>query len=450
MSEELLSIGEQAIRLAEKMGADQAEAYLSKSRSFAIEVENSAIKSADERRDIGIGVRSIIGKKIGFAYVTTVNDDDIEEIVARSVEIARASIEDPDFATLPSVTTKQYIRPKGLFSKEIADLSSDDAADLLIRTVEASKAGLEGRDFAIAAGIQSAASLSTIVNSLGVSGTEERTSIMLYSYPIVKEGDDQTASYEYQISRTLKDVDPEFIGTNAAKLTLQCLGPKPIEGGDMPVLLAPLGTGRLFGAGFAGAISAEEVQYGRSYISDAIGDEIASSVLSIVDDGLLPGGIGSRSFDAEGVPSQKTPVLESGVLRSLLHNSYTANKEDVANTANASRASYSGLPSISTSNFIIEGGKGTFDDFVSEIDRGVICRNTGDRPNMTTGELSAMILEGFYVEHGEVKHALKNTLVGINMRDLLKRVVRVGSDVRATFSMMAPSVLIESASVTSG
>jgi PmbA protein len=206
----------------------------------------------------------------------------------------------------------------------------------------------------------------------------------------------------------------------------------------------------LFGAGFAGAINAEEVQYGRSYISDAIGDEIASDIFNVVDDGLLSEGIGSRTFDAEGVPSQKTPVIESGVLKSLLHNSYTANKVDVENTANASRASYSGLPSISTSNFIIEPGKGALDDFVSEIDRGVICRNTGDRPNMTTGDLSAMILEGFYIEHGEIKHPLKNTLIGINMKDLLKRVVRVGTDVRKTFSMVTPSVLIERASVTSG
>ncbi|RLI60014.1 MAG: hypothetical protein DRO87_00985 [Candidatus Thorarchaeota archaeon] len=449
MTEDLLSIGEQAVKLAEKLGADQAEAYVSESRSFAIEVENTAIKSADEIRDLGVGVRSVIGKKIGFAYVTTVQLDDIAEIVEKSVQIARASIADPAFETLPG-TDMQHPVVKGLYSKEIAELSSDEAASLLLRAIDSSRAVLEGRDFAVSGGIDVGSVHNAVVNSLGVNASEKRTSIILYSYPIVKEGDDQTTSYEYQVSRELNKIDPEWVGTQAAEMTLRLLGPKTIDGGDLPVLLAPMGAGRVFASGFAGAVNAEEVQYGRSYISDAIGDEIASEQLTIVDDALLPAGIGSRAFDAEGVSSRKTQVVENGVLKSLLHNSYTANKDGVENTANASRVSYSGLPSISPSNFIITPDKGTFDDLVSEMGRGVICRNTGDRPNMTTGEMSAMILEGFYVENGEIKHALKNTLMGINMRDLLKRVVRVGADVRTTLSMITPSVMIERAMITSG
>jgi PmbA protein len=122
----------------------------------------------------------------------------------------------------------------------------------------------------------------------------------------------------------------------------------------------------------------------------------------------------------------------------------------VENTGNASRPSYSGLPSISTSNFIISPGTGTLDDLISEIDRGVLCRNTADRPNMTTGDLSAMLFEGFYVERGEIKHPLKNTLVGINMRDLLQRISRVGSDTKTTLAMITPSFVVEKATVTSG
>ena len=90
------------------------------------------------------------------------------------------------------------------------------------------------------------------------------------------------------------------------------------------------------------------------------------------------------------------------------------------------------------------------DDLISEIDKGIYCKNTGDRPNMTTGDLSAMVMEGFYIEHGEIKHPVKNTLIGINMRDLLQRIHRVGADTRATFSIVSPSLVIESAKITSG
>jgi PmbA protein len=189
---------------------------------------------------------------------------------------------------------------------------------------------------------------------------------------------------------------------------------------------------------------------GRSYITDAFGEHIASDILQVIDDGTIPGGLGTRSFDAEGYRSQKTTIIESGVLKNLLHNSYTSNKDNVDNTGNAARPSYSGLPRISTSNFIVQPGKGTLEDFIEELDKGVVCRNTGDRPNMTTGDLSAMIMEGYYVENGEIQHPLKNTLIGINMKDLLKGISHIGSDTRTTFSMITPSIVVENAIITSG
>jgi len=449
VTDALLDIGEKAIKLAEKMGADQAEVYVAKSRAYEIEAENNAIKGASEQRDAGIGIRTVIGKKIGFAYVTTLEPSDIEETITNSLNLAKASFEDPDFVTLPS-SGGSYQEAKKIFNKEVDELSSDEAAILLIRTIDATKEKLEGTDYAIEASIQSSSSSSAIVNSLGIAKTESRTSISLYSYPVIKDGEDQTASYEYQISRDLNDIDPEYIGTKAAELALGFLRPKTIEGGEMPVIFAPLGASSILGRGFAGAVNAEEVQMGRSYIADAFGELIASETLEITDDGTIPGGLGTRTFDAEGYRSQRTPVIESGVLKNLLHNSYTSNKDNVDNTGNAARPSYSGLPRISTSNFIVTPRKGTFEDFISEMDKGVICRNTGDRPNMTTGELSAMIMEGYYVENGEIQHPLKNTLIGINMKDLLKRVTRVGSDTRTTFSMITPSFVIESANITSG
>jgi PmbA protein len=449
MSEQLLELGERAVKMAEKLGADQAEAYVGQSSAFIIDVENSAIKSAEEQRDAGIGIRTVIDKKIGFAYVTTIYEDDIKEAVSMSFDLAKASIADPKFVSLPSCDS-DYPKVTGLFDKAIKDFSSDDAAEYVIRVIDASKQVLEGREYAIEGGIQTSSSMSAVVNSLGVAKSAARTFITLYALPIVKEGEDQTTSYEYQISRKLSDIDPEWIGENAAHFTLRNLGPKTIEGGEMPVVFGPLGASTVLGRGFAGAVSAEEVQKGRSYISDAFGDKIASDIVSVTDDALIDFGIGSRSYDGEGHPTQRTSIIDSGVLKSLLHNSYTANKDDVPNTGNASRPSYSGLPSISTSNFVLSPGKGSLDDLVSEIDRGVICQRTADRPNMTTGDLSAMLLEGFYIKSGEIKHPLKNTLVGINMRDLLQRISRVGDDTRTTFSMVTPSFVLENATVTSG
>lgn len=449
MDNHLLELASKALKRAEKMGAQQIEVYIASSRSFSIEVENSSIKSASEIRDGGCGIRSIIDKKIGFAYVTNLNERDILEMAERSVSIARSSVADPNFVSLPDASSS-YPSVKGIFDSAIDNLDSETATDLIIRTVEASKTATNGLKTAVEASISTSTSTMAIVNSLGVRGIQKATSIVLFSYPTIKTDSDQNSSFEFQVSRQLKAIDPEWVGTNAGKNAVANLGGKIIEGGEMPVILAPLAVSVVLGSGFGGAINAEEVQLGRSYISDALGEEIASPELHIIDDGLREGGVGSRNFDAEGVPSRTTEVLEDGVLKSLLHNSYTANKDGVENTGNASRPSYSGLPSISTTNMVIRPGKGRLEDLASEIGRGILVKNTWDRPNMTTGDLSALVAEGFYIENGSIAFPVKSTLVGINMRDVLKRVSIVGEDVRVTSSVVSPSIVLESAKVTSG
>ena len=288
MTDDLLAIGEKTVHLAEKMGADQAEACIVRSVLYEIEAENNAIKSASEEFDAGIGLRTVIGKKIGFAYVTTLDESDIKEVIENSLSLARASIEDPDFVTLPS-PVNNYKEAKQIFDKDVDELTSEEAAELLIRTIDATKEKLEGRDYAIESSITSSSSSSAIVNSLGISLAESRTSVSLYSYPVIKDGEDQTASYEYQISRNLHDMDPEYIGRTAAELAIGFLGPKIIESGEMPVIFTPLGASAILGRGFAGAVNAEEVQMGRSYIADAFGESIASESLEIIDDGTFPG-----------------------------------------------------------------------------------------------------------------------------------------------------------------
>ena len=449
MTKQLTDLAEKTVKVAERLGAEQAEVYIGSTRSFSIDVENNAIKSAAERRDAGCGIRCVFGKKIGFAYVTTLNGDDIENALRRSISLAKASVADPDFVSLPGPESR-YPVVKDLFDKGVEGLTADEAADLIAGCLDAAKEPLHGRKYAIQADLSTSSGSRAIANSLGVSQSAESTSITMYSEVTIKEQADQTSSYEYLVSRALREINPEWIGRTASENALRNLGAKTIEGGDMSVIMTPLAVSTVVGSGFADAVNAEEVQQGRSYISDAIGSEVASDELHIVDDGLLKGGVGSRAFDAEGALSQRTQVLKGGVLRSLLHSSYTANKDRVPNTGNASRPSYAGMPMIATTNFVIEPRRGMLEDLVSEVKKGVLCMNTFDRPNMTTGDLSAMVSEGFYIEGGELRQGVKSTLIGINMRDLLKRVIRVGADTRATGRMVTPSIVIDSAKITSG
>ena len=449
MTEQIIDIANHAVNKAIKLGASQAEAYVSSTRSFSIDVENNSIKSANERRDSGCGVRAVVGKQIGFAYVTTIDESDIIAAAEQAVKLAKASVEDPEFESLPSFDGN-YPTIKGLLDNKIKTISSEDAAALIVRCVDSTLEYSKKYKVATEAQLSANYGQRALANSLGIHVSSESTSVFIFSYPTIKAENDQTSSYDFQISRSLDDIKPEDIGKNAATSTIENLGGKSIEGGDLPVIITPIAASTILGNGFGNAVNAEEIQYGRSYISDAFGEQIASKALHIVDDAVLESGIGSRPFDAEGYRSQKTEVISNGVLKSLLHNSYTANKDNVDNTGNASRPGYSGIPSISSSNLVIQPGKSSLDDLIEEVGTGVLCRNTGDRPNMTTGDLSAMVSEGHYFENGEIKHPLKSTLIGINMRDLLKRVTLVGSDSKVTPSTISPSIVIESAKITSG
>ncbi len=449
MREEILGIAEIAVRHAERQGAEQAEAFVASTRSFTIEVENNSIKSAAERCDSGCGIRCVIDSRIGFAYVTTIREEDVRAAVERAISLAHVSVPDPDFGSLPSASGG-YPVVERLYDRAMANLSSEEAADIVTRMVDATKESLSDYKYAIEAQMRTSRGGAGIVNSLGIEAYYEGTTGYIYSAPTIKTEDEQTSSSEYELARALREFDPEKVGREAAAAVIANLGGRRIENDKMPVVFGPIAVGSVLGGGFGGAVNAEEVQFGRSYVADALGQQIASEHLTIVDDALSPGEVSSRPFDGEGVPSRRIMLLEQGVLKSLLHNSYTAQKDQVENTAHASRSSYSSPPRIAPSNLIVQPGRGGLMDLVEEVGRGILCRDTGDRPNMTTGDLSALVMEGYYFENGEIRYPVKSTLIGINMLDLLRRVILVGGDVRRTSEAITPSIVVEQAQITSG
>ncbi|MHA1587237.1 MAG: PmbA/TldA family metallopeptidase, partial [Candidatus Thorarchaeota archaeon] len=204
MDQRLLEIGEMIVKRAEELGASQAEAYVAASRSFTIDVENNAIKSASEKRDAGCGIRSVVKKGgIGFAYVTTIQDEDLFEAAEKSVKLAKVSVPDPDFHALPSYDGI-YPPVKGLFDPAIRRLSSEGAAELIMRTVDATNEAVNKKQTAVEAQLYASTRTKAIVNSLGISSSVETTFMLINSSPTVKDDNEQTSSYEFQVSRNLK------------------------------------------------------------------------------------------------------------------------------------------------------------------------------------------------------------------------------------------------------
>ncbi len=449
MKELLLELGGSVVREAERLGATQAEVYLQSINKLEIKIERGAVRAASKSQNTGCGIRSVMGKRTGYTFVTTINKDNVFQSVHDSINAAKSSAPDEQFVSLPSYSGS-YPAIRGLHDERVAELTAEEASDLIVRGVSACR-DVSGLEKNLIHGLISATSFTTaIVNSLGLNCHDQKTEIMLDLGAVIGEGDKQCSSSEEMTSCRLQYIEPEAIGRTAAERALSLRDARTIQGGDMQLVLAPQAVEKLLGGGLVPAVNAREVQDGKSYLANSMGSTIAPSFVDIVDDALVEGGVGSRSFDGEGSPSKRTTIVGSGMLASYLHDSYSSSRAQVENTSNASRSSYQRLPVISESNLVVSPGHGSRDDLVKEIDEGVLCRFTIDTPNMVTGELSAMIMEGFYIRTGEIQHALKSTLFGTTMQSLLKNISNVGSDVERRGSVITPSIIIDSVKITSG
>jgi PmbA protein len=209
------------------------------------------------------------------------------------------------------------------------------------------------------------------------------------------------------------------------------LGAKKPATERLPVILDPWAASSFLGV-LAGSLSAEEVQKGRSLLADRVGEDVGSTLLSLVDDGRLPDGPASSPFDDEGVPTTRTVLVERGVLRGFLHNTETARREGTASTGNARRSSYRGVPGVSPSNLVVEAGSASPEDLLARAGRAVYVQDVSgvhSGANPVSGEFSVGAT-GLRVENGRLGEPLREMTVASTLLDMLTAVTAVGSDLR--------------------
>ncbi|MFX1287605.1 MAG: metallopeptidase TldD-related protein, partial [Promethearchaeota archaeon] len=217
----------------------------------------------------------------------------------------------------------------------------------------------------------------------------------------------------------------------------------------MPVILTPKGTINLILNPIASAINAEFYQYKRSFLVDKREKKIGSELLNIEDNALIDGAVGSSAFDGEGVPCKNKRIIKSGIfLKSgLLHNSYTAGKEGVESTGNASRRSFSSIPSIGISNLILKPGLVPQEEIIKDVKEGILLNSTADSPNIATGDFSGLISQGNLIIDGEVKQALNETMFGINLLDLFRNIEAISKEFKVYGSYYAPFVKVNNVQI---
>ena len=293
-----------------------------------------------------------------------------------------------------------------------------------------------------------------LVSSLGIAIEGQATFCYVYLSAHARRGDDVQTALGLVSGREPGELDAEAAGLEAAGKAAALLGAAPCASGRYTVVFDREVAAAVLSV-ISQALSAEAVQKGRSLFAGRVGERVAAGQVRLVDDGLHPDGMASSPFDDEGVPHELTPLIEAGVLRGFLHNSYTARKEGGAtrSTGNASRGSYRSAPGVAPTNLVLDPGAGSLEDLFGRVGRGVYVVNISglhSGANPVNGEFSVGAT-GHLIEAGDRGRPVREITIASDMLALLANVVDRADDARwipMYGSVLTPSVAIADVTVS--
>jgi PmbA protein len=447
---DILELAARALEHAARLGAREAEVFLERTGRLALMAERSLLKTGERLSREAAIVRCYIGGSLGLASTTRLNLESVLEAVEGAVKLARSTPPDPRFRGLPSPGT--YPSVDGLYDPGLASMDEEALARILAEGVERAR-GHPGVD--VLGSIALTVSEEAVANTLGVAVKSTSTDLQAsIQCKVERDGDVGTAS-DFLVTRDHREASLGELSQRTGERALSYLGARRVESGEYSLVMDERSTlltmqGILMQAG-----SGLQVLLGRSYLAGRLGQPIGPETLTIIDDGVVAGGIHSRPFDDEGSPCMRKPLVERGVLRNFLTDSYTAQALGLPNTGNATRRympftfRLRSRPQPAPSNLQVQPGDYTREELIAETRRGILLELSPLPPIGDTPIISSMIDHGFLIENGEIRHPVKNAMVGTTVPELLLNIDGIGRSVRNDAGQMAPYIRVRSVCVSS-
>lgn len=444
---ELISIAGKAVKSVTKLGATHCDVLVTNTRTLSADIEKGSVKQASMANDPGVAIRAFRNGSSGFAYCTGHDAKSIDRAASLAASQAKAGTPDSDFKGLPEKATPAKVG--GLFEPKVADLGSDDVVGMVMEL--AAIAGDDKRIYSSNASVNISVCEVALANSNGIEMTQKMSSHDMVAESVAKDGSDMFSGFDFYSSRRFNADALREVGESAREHAIKGLSQTKIETGDYPVVMDPLALGFLLANAVGAGVNADSVQRKRSYLAGKLGKKIGASLFSVTDDPTIAWAVGSTAFDGEGTPARKKAVIDKGKLSSYLYDSYTAGKDSVRSTGNASRGgsawSYRSPPSISTSNLVVHEGRSTFDQMVRETKNGVYLRATFDHPNLATGEFSGLMMESYMIDDGEIGPSIRQATIGVGLVDMFNSVDMVGKGHKDCFGVRTPAIRISKARI---
>jgi PmbA protein len=444
---EISELAEKAVETVRSFGGAVCDVLVLSTRATTVEIEKNSIKQASFSDDPGVAVRVFDRGSLGFAYCTSHDESDIRRAAEMAVSQARGGTADDDFKGLPE--SGKMDAAQGLYDRSIADMQPDEAVDMLIALVD--EATSDSRISSVNASLIVAANGVALANSNGVVVDQRLTAFDVTAEAVAKADGEMFSGLDFASGRRLDRDSPREVGGTAMRQAIRGLRHAKVETRDYPVVFDPVAAAYILASSIGGGANAENVQRGRSFLAGRLESTLASESLSIHDDPTMPWAFGSTSFDGEGVRSCRKAVVEHGVLKTYLHDSYTAGKDSLQSTGNSSRGgavwSFRHPPGISFSNLVVGTGDVSTDEMVRDCGEGIYLRLTFDYPNLATGEFSALLMEGYVIEDGAIGPSVRQATMGLNITELLSRIDMIGSEPRQAFGVLTPALRISKARI---
>lgn len=431
---------------AKRLGATSADLLFAEGEAFTASVRLGQVEKIKDAREKVVGLRIFVGYRQAMSATSDLADASLDGLIEDTLAMARVTADDPD-AGLPEREEFRLDLPDlGLWEPEPVDLTLDRRIDLARETEAAalsSDARLTNSD---GAEFGSSSSRILFANSHGFRGEYAGATYGLSVVPIAAENGSMQRDHWYSVKRRFALLDsPESIGKEAARRTLRRLGARRVKTQRVPVVFDPEVSAGLIGQ-LAGAVSGYAIYKGASFLVDRLGEAIAAPGVTIVDDGTIPAGLGSKPFDGEGLPTRRTVVVENGVLKSYLLDTYSARKLKLHSTGNATRGP-ADAPTVSPTNFYLEAGAVSPEEIVREIPDGFyVTELIGFGVNLVNGDYSRGAV-GLWISGGELAFPVEEVTIAGNLKEMLGSITRIGNDLVFRGRIAAPTIRIDGLTV---
>jgi PmbA protein len=433
---ELKSVVAGALAEAKECGASQAEADASLQRGLSVTVRLGGVETLEFHRDRGLSVTVYFGQAKGSASTADLRPQAVRETVLKAAAIAKHTSEDP-CAGLPDPNELARVIPSlDLFHPW--DIEAEQAITVA-RECEAAGLAIDPRlKNSEGATLSTGSGARVHGNSLGFLEGLASTSHSLSCALVAQECDDMQRDYWYSISRSHASLEqPAAIGERAAERTLRRLGARQLSTRRAPVLFAPELARGLLGH-FIGAIRGPSQYRRASFLLNAAGEQVFPSFINIVERPHLLQGLASSPFDSEGVVTRDRDLVRDGVLQGYVLGSYSARKLGLKTTGNAG-----GIHNL----LVNSGQSGSFEDLLRRMGNGFfVTELMGEGVNGVTGDYSRGA-SGFWIENGAIAYPIHEITIAGNVRDMLKSIVAVGTDVDAQGAIRTGSILLEAMTI---